>query len=381
MDYTQQHIRANSRKVVRYVRLYGFFRTLAKVRAYYHMNKVYPGRTSEPVPTAQTGKHVGLLGCGKFAFANVGYYLNEQAGSVIRGVMDTDLNKAISLGQHYRADYCTTNARDIIDDPHIDLIYIASNHASHAEYAIAAIRQGKAVHIEKPHVVNLDQLMRLCTAIRTHTGRVQLGFNRPESPLGKQLKEQLDCQTGPAMLNWFVAGHAIDAEHWYFSEEEGGRILGNLCHWIDFTLRLIPPANRYPLQINPTRSGRTDCDISVSYLFGDGSIATITFSAKGHTFDGVRESLNVHKGNLLAQLTDFKTLRLDIGPQIRQRRLWFRDHGHRASIRKSYLMRSDKSKQESVTMIWESGYLMLKTKEALETNTVITVADSGDSFL
>ena len=33
------------------------------------------------------------------------------------------------------------------------------------------------------------------------------------------------------MINWFIAGHAIDEDHWYYKDEEGGRILGNLCHW------------------------------------------------------------------------------------------------------------------------------------------------------
>lgn len=372
-DYTRQSLLVMSRKVARYVRLYGLFRTIAKVRAHYHMNKEYPETASLPVPAGPTGKHVGILGCGKFAYANVAYYVHQNFGAVIRGVMDTDLDRAISLAQRYRADYYTTSADDVLNDPHIDLIYIVSNHASHAEYAIAAIRQGKAVHIEKPPVVNLDQLIRLCAAIEEDNGRVRVGFNRPESPLGRLLNQQMDAQTGPAMINWFVAGHAIAPDHWYFAEEEGGRTLGNLCHWIDFTLRLIPAPSRYPVQVIPTRSRQSDCNISVSYVFGDGSIATITFSAKGHTFEGVRETLNVHKGNLLAQLTDFRTLRLDIGPVVRHHRLWFRDHGHRRSILDSYLMRSDKSKQETVAMIRETGYLMLKTREALETNTAVNV--------
>ncbi len=378
MDYTRQKTRLKIQKVVRYVYLFGWPRTLAKVQAHYHMKKVFPSHKPVAVPPKASGKHVGILGCGKFAYANIAYYVHQNFGTVIRGVMDTDLNKAISLGQRYRADYYTTQADDVINDPHIDLIYIASNHASHADYAIAAIRQGKAVHIEKPHAVNEDQLMRLCAAIQEYKGRVRLGFNRPDSPLGVRLRHQLAAQPGPAMINWFVAGHAIEADHWYFAEEEGGRILGNLCHWIDFTLRLIPEANRFPIQIIPTRSHQSDCDVSVSYVFGDGSVGTITFSAKGHTFEGVRETLNVHKGNLLATLTDFSRLRLDIGPRVIRNRLWFRDHGHRQSIVDSYFMRSDPSKQENVAMIWQSGYLTLKTKEALASFRPVQVKDGVD---
>ncbi|GAB2552750.1 Gfo/Idh/MocA family protein [Spirosoma aerophilum] len=373
MDYTRQPLPIRIRKVIRYVRLFGLVRTWTKVQAHYHMNRTFPEPELTSVPAEATGKHVGIIGCGKFAYANVAYYVQAHAGAVIRGVMDTDRNKAISLGRRYGADYYTTQASDVINDPHIDLIYIVSNHASHADYAIAAIQQGKAVHIEKPPVVNEEQLIRLCAAIREHNGRVRVGFNRPDSPLGRLLRRYVEAQSGPAMLNWFVAGHAIDPDHWYFQDQEGGRIMGNLCHWIDFTLQLIPESNRFPVQIIPTRSIQTDCNISVSYVFADGSIGTITFSAKGHTFEGVRETLNVHKGNLLATLTDFIDLRLHVEAAVIGRRLWLRDHGHKQFIVNSYLGRLDPSKQDKLARIWESGYLMLKTKEALETNAVIEV--------
>lgn len=381
MDYTRQPLHLRIRKVIRYVRLFGLARTWAKVQAHYHMNRTFADQPRRPVPAGATGKHVGIIGCGKFAYANVAYYVHEHAGAVIRGVMDTDLNKAISLGKQYRADYYTAQASDIINDPHIDLIYIVSNHASHADYAISAIRQGKAVHIEKPPVVNEDQLRRLCAAIRDYNGRVRIGYNRPESTLGRLLRQHMAAQSGPAMLNWFVAGHAIAPDHWYFRDEEGGRILGNLCHWIDFTLQLIPETQRFPVRIVPTRSRLSDCDISVSYVFADGSIGTLTFSAKGHTFDGVRETLNAHNGDLLANLTDFAELRLNIKATIIRKQLWLRDHGHRHSIVNSYLSRVDASKQDKLASIWESGYLMLKTKEALETNSVVEVTGFNTALL
>ena len=373
MDYTKQSLIFKIKKGVRYVQLYGPTRTLSKVLAQYHMNKVFAQTESKLVPAQSTGKHVGLLGCGKFAYSNIAYYLRKNYGNVIRGVMDVDLNKAISLSAAYRADYYTIDSEAVLNDPHIDLIFIASNHASHAEYAIRAIELGKAVHIEKPHAVSLDQLQRLCEAIREHKGRVRLGFNRPDSQLGLRLRRAFEEQTGSAMINWFVAGHEIEADHWYFAEQEGGRILGNLCHWIDFSLRLIPAKNRFPVRIIPTRSDKSDCDISVSYVFGDGSIATITFSAKGHTFEGVRETLNAHKGNVLATLKDFKELRLDIVDKVVSKRLFFRDPGHERAITNRYDLLTDPTMAELEQTIWESGYLTLKTKEALDTFTPTNV--------
>lgn len=370
VDYTKETLAFRIRKVLRYIRLYGFKRTLVKVRGQYHMKKSY---AEHPKLKGNSAGHVGLLGCGNFAFSAIAYYLRKNFGNVIRGAMDVDLNRAISLSEQYNADYYTDDAKKIIDDPEIDLVYIASNHATHAEYAIECLEAGKSVHIEKPHVVHEDQLVRLCQAMQESTGRVGLGFNRPNSKIGKTIKNYLAEQDGAMMLNWFVAGHEIDPGHWYFDEQEGGRILGNLCHWTDFIYQMVPEENRYPIVINPTRAERSDCDIAVTYVFGDGSIAIITFSAKGHTFEGVRESFSAHRGNALMAMSDFKSLTVEIVDKKIVCSPFYRDHGHSGAIEFSY----EASKRErdgcSISYIWETGELFLKTKEALENRAQITV--------
>lgn len=182
------------------------------------------------------------------------------------------------------------------------------------------------------------------------------------------------------MMNWFIAGHEIPADHWYFDAAEGGRVLGNLCHWTDFVYHLVPAGKRYPIRINPTSAAQSDCDIAVTYTFGDGSIAALTFSAKGHTFEGVREVLSVHRGNLLANLRDFQVLTLEEVARKKRIRLAFRDHGHGDQIRRSYEVSRDRQMQNhsaNVRYVWETGELFLKTREALENRTTIVVHPYG----
>lgn len=380
MDYTQQSIFFKVKKALRYVRLYGPKRTLVKINGQYHMKKKYDTLPILPEPLP-TGGHVGILGCGNFAFSNIAYYLSTNYGCVIRAAMDIDLHKAASLYEKYSVKYYTDDASKIINDKDIDLIYIASNHASHAEYAITALENDKHVHIEKPHVVSSDQLVRLCRAMTKSKGKVALGFNRPRSDLYQKMKQSLDGQTGPLMMNWFVAGHEIAPEHWYFKDEEGGRILGNLCHWTDFIYQLVPPECRYPITITPTRAEKSDCDIAVSYIFGDGSIAIITFSAKGHTFEGVREKFSAHRGNVLISMDDFKKLVIE---NIDKKTVYsplFRDHGHEINITNSYEVAAGKSPQVDMKYVWETGELFLKTREALEQNSKMTINEFNDSFL
>lgn len=378
MDYTRQPLSFKIRKAARYVRLYGLRRTLIKIKGQYHGNRTF---AALPVERDRANRHVGILGCGNFAFSHIAYYLRKNYGAVLRGVMDPSLHKAASLFQEFDADYYTTDPQRIIDDPQIDLIFIASNHASHAEYAVAALAAGKSVHIEKPHVVRYDQLERLCEAMRTSAGRVALGFNRPNSPFGREIKKQMESQSGAAMYNWFIAGHELPAGHWYYAPAEGGRILGNLCHWTDFVLQLVPAEVRYPIRITPTRAEKSDCDIAVTYVFGDGSIAAITFSAKGHTFEGVRERFAAHRGNVLIAMDDFKDLTVEIVDRKHKTSLLFRDHGHQEAIRSSYaLVRPREGQlQPGVTReyVWQTGDLFLRTREALEQNRILTI-ESGE---
>lgn len=374
MDYTQANYLFLIKKVARYFRLYGPSRTLIKVRGQFHMKKVY-----ETLPLVRTGgsnKHVGLIGCGNFAYSNIAYYLKKRKGNVIRAAMDIDINKAASIFEAYGLDYYTDDAAKIVADDKIDLVYIASNHATHAEYAIDCLNAGKSVYIEKPHAVTEDQLARLCHAMANSKGKVTLGFNRPHSRLGQAVRTALASQSGASMLNWFVVGHNLEADHWYFKPEEGGRVLGNLCHWTDFVYHCVDPAGRYPILITPTRAEKSGDDIAVTYTFGDGTIAAITFSAKGHTFEGVRERFAAHRGDVLISMDDFQQLTIETVAQKRNIHSVFRDHGHETAITTIYnATRNPQTHKggESLSYIWETGDLFLKTQKAVDERKQITI--------
>jgi predicted dehydrogenase len=297
--------------------------------------------------------------------------------------MDIDIHRAASLARRYGLAYYTADADELLTDPAIDLVYIASNHASHADYAVRALAANKSVHIEKPHVVNEAQLVRLVDAVEQSRGRVSLGFNRTKSQIGRAIAEALSQAAGPAMLNWFIAGHEIPPDHWYFRPEEGGRVLGNLCHWTDFTLQLVDSTSRYPIVINPT-THTSDSDICVSYLFGDGSVAAVTFSAKGHTFEGVKEVFSGHRGDVLITMRDFDDLVIDVRERRTKLSHRYRNHGHEASIMDSYAMVrpsvGDEFNGVSARYIWETGELFLKTRDALETGRSLVI-ESGDRSL
>jgi predicted dehydrogenase len=342
-DYTQANFFFKLRKVVRYIRLYGVHKTLVKIQGQYHMRSAIGFNGPRWVNIGckdpeVSARNVAIIGCGNFSFSHIAYYLRKYNSRFLRATFDIEKSRALSLCRVYGGAYAVEDWKEILSDSKVKIVFIASNHASHAEYAVACIEAGKHVHIEKPHVVSQKQLDQLIAAMRQHPhSKVFLGFNRPKGQLFSYLQEMLTGESGPVMINWFVAGHEIPEGHWYFDEREGGRVLGNLCHWTDLTLHLITMPKVFPCTIVPATPAGAKSDFVVSILFADRSCAAITFSAKRHTFEGVREILNLHKGDILANLADFHTLTVDVVEKKKKIRLRHRDHGHEANIVHSFM--------------------------------------------
>ena len=356
-------------KVLRYFRLYGLSRTLIKVRGQIHMKQTY-GILPKCHTNSNRRQIVGIIGCGNYAFCNIAYFLNRSFGHIIKGVMDVDINKAASLFQYYHCSYYTDDADTLINDKDIKLIYIASHHSSHAEYAIRALQNNKSVYIEKPHVMNEEQIKQLASAMKTSSGKVFLGFTRQESRFFSIIKDFLSKESGPAMHNWFVVGHKIEPDHWYMQPSEGGRILGNFCHWTSITCSIISK-EIYPVEINPTKGDRSDANIVVTYRFSDGTLVSITFSEKEESFEGVREIFTVHKGNCLINMKDYQRLDVEVKNWKKTYKNFYRDQGHKANITSAYEFVKNNlayDKKNNNEYIINTAMLFLKTKEALENN-------------
>ena len=297
--------------------------------------------------------------------------------------MDIDVERAASLSHYYGIPFYTANAQELLHQNHLRLIYIASNHASHTEYAIQALEQGKDVYIEKPHVVSWVQLERLIEAMDRSGGRVYLGFNRPSSRIGRSIFKAFHSEDGAGVYNWFVAGHYLAPDHWYNRPEEGGRIFGNLCHWSDFLYNLVGPKG-LPAEIVPIASSTNDVDISVAYTFQDRSIGVITFSAKSEPFEGIMERFSGQKGDCLVTMDDFWHLTVQIGAKKRRYRTLFRDHGHQDNIVGAYEISSKElsyDRDKSRTRIANTAVLYLTTREAIQNKRSLIAYPFDKSYL
>jgi predicted dehydrogenase len=378
MDYVTAPLEFKLRKVLRYLALYGPRRTHAKVMAQLHLRRRYT--RLPPVREVRRGQTVAIVGCGSFAFSTIAHHL-RRCGPVIGMCMDRHVERAASLSAYYRIPRYTTDFSDVIRHDAIELVYIATNHASHAEYAVEALRKGKSVYIEKPHVVSDAQLGHLVEAMADSPGRVFLGFNRPESRFGRMIRRYLARESGPGMYGWFVVGHPLGPTHWYRDPGEGGRVLGNVCHWTDFALRLAP-GDPYPIRVTPAAGRAPDCDLVLTCTFADDTIAVIAFTAKGPTFEGVRERFSGQRGNCLVAMDDHRWLRIDV---VDRKRRWFnlyRDEGHRDSIVGAYRSVAGRAPYDSsgrMAYVWNTGALFLRARQAIQTGQPVDVVAFEES--
>lgn len=375
-----------AKKVLRYFSLYGVSRTLVKVRGQFHLRRTieHEGNRWEN-PGCRSADHknrfVAIVGCGNFGYSGIAFYLAKRSRKFLRATMDIDKSRAISLCKDYRGAYATTDIEEILSDPAVRLVYIVSNHASHAEFAVRCIEAGKHVHIEKPHVVTYEQLSRLLIAQKNHPeAMVFLGFNRPKSDHFRKIQEAMSSQSGPIMINWFIAGHEIPDDHWYFQESEGGRVLGNMCHWTDLTLQMVGTERAFPCVITPTSHPNTRTDFCIGLRFADGSVAGITFSVKGHLFEGVREVLQAHRGDTLVRLWDFEESLIETMDRRERFRTGHRDHGHGENIVDSYDGASwnFSANAANTEYLIATSMLFLGVKDALDSGRSVTIDPDYD---
>lgn len=103
----------------------------------------------------------GFIGCGEATEKKSGPAFNEVDGSKVVAVMSRSEQKAKSYAKRHNIEKWYTDAQEIIDDPDINALYIATPPSSHATFAIMSMKAGKPVYIEKPLAASYEDCARI----------------------------------------------------------------------------------------------------------------------------------------------------------------------------------------------------------------------------
>lgn len=143
----------------------------------------------------------GFIGCGEVTEKKSGPAFNEVEGSEVIAVMSRDERKARSYAERHHVSKWYTNAMELIEDPDVNAIYVATPPSSHATFAIMAMRAGKPVYVEKPLASNYDDCVRV-NRISEQTGvPCFVAYYRRYLPYFRRVKKIIDSKTIGEILN------------------------------------------------------------------------------------------------------------------------------------------------------------------------------------
>ncbi|MBU4502980.1 MAG: bi-domain-containing oxidoreductase, partial [Nanoarchaeota archaeon] len=253
--------------------------------------------------------NVGFIGAGSYAQSYLFPILSKNLNVNFKGVATSTGMNAHHIGKKYGFEYVTTNADEIINDEEINCIIIATRHNLHAKYVIKGLKANKNVYVEKPLALNKKELDDILMAWKDSNADVMVGFNRRFSPHIIKLKNFIKNRKNPLAINYRINAGFIPKEHWIHDPEEGGgRIVGEVCHFVDLCNFICEskPANIFAQNLE---AGRTDIpnDDSLGILikYENGSVATISYFSNGNIFYP-KERIEIFCENSIAIIDDFK---------------------------------------------------------------------------
>ena len=248
---------------------------------------------------------LGVIGAGNFAKSVLLPRLAKSAQTELVGIATATGRNAKAIGEQYGFRLCTTDSQELLHSPQINTVLIATRHDTHAAMAVEAVSAGKTVYVEKPLAIDEESLRALIEAVEQHDGRVFVGFNRRFSSLSRELKAHFPG-VGSLAITYRVNAGEIPAESWIQQSEGGGRIVGEVCHFIDY-LQFLTDAEA--TEVFAYRSADGADTLSIVVKMSDGSIGNINYFATGDRALA-KERVEVFGGGRAAVLDDFRELEL-----------------------------------------------------------------------
>jgi len=248
---------------------------------------------------------LGVIGAGNFAKSILLPRLAKLNGVSLVGLATATGRTAKAVGEQFGFEFCTTDYRELLRREDINTVLIATRHDTHAAMAAEAVRAGKTVFVEKPLATTEEGLAELVSAVEQGDGRILVGFNRRFSSLVVEMKQFFDG-AGSLAIAYRVNAGEIPKESWIQQDEGGGRIIGEVCHFVDL-LQFLTSAE--PTEVFACRSAAGTDTLSIIVKFSDGSVGNINYFANGDR--GLpKERVEVFGGGRSAVLDDFRQLEL-----------------------------------------------------------------------
>lgn len=293
-------------------------------------------KAARPLAVSRDGElGISFIGAGNFARGVLLPAVKRESRIRLLGVATATGISAKNTASQFGFAYASTSYEQLLEDEGAQVVFIATRHNNHAQLAAEALRRGKAVFVEKPLAITEEGLGEVASAQTQTGGLLMVGYNRRFAPLAQEVKQRLASRTGPMTILYRVNAGELPAGHWSHDPAEGGgRVIGEVCHFVDFIQFL---TDSLPVRVSaeavPLNSGAGFLDDSVSIIIGmaDGSIASILYVASGDP-TVPKERIEIFCDKSVASIEDFKSGQFTCKGKRKKLGGSMQDKGHSAEI-------------------------------------------------
>jgi polar amino acid transport system substrate-binding protein len=275
--------------------------------------------------------NIGVIGAGNYASTMLIPFLKENSNSNLVGIATATGINAKDKARKFGFNYATTDYNDVINDPAINSVLIATRHNQHAKMVMDAFASGKHVYVEKPLAITIDELKAI---FQLNSGKDQLlmvGYNRRFASSINFLKSQLKKNIPYSVYYQVNAGY-MPKEAWYQSEEQGGRVIGEVCHFID-TLQYLLDAEPVEVFMSSTLvSDMPEQDNSfITIRFSNNSTGVIAYLADGDKkYPKEKISVTGYRTNI--EFDNFKSVTVYKDGKITKKKFFIIDKGQKKEM-------------------------------------------------
>ena len=250
--------------------------------------------------------NIAFIGAGSFAQSYLIPY-SKSLGSLNSVVTRNGLHSK-NVAEKFGFINASTESDSIYLNKDINVVFIATHHNTHASYVAECLKHGKNVFVEKPLALNDSELSDVINIHSSSSSSyLMVGFNRRFAPLSVKAKSIFQNIGEPLIMNFRINAGFIPKDHWIQTEAGGGRIIGEMCHFIDLMQYLSDsePSKVFAECINTNNDRiKNDDNISITVKFTNGSVGNLVYTANGDKALS-KERIEVFGGNKVYIIDDF----------------------------------------------------------------------------
>ena len=255
-----------------------------------------------------------LVGAGAFGTAMLVPQMKKRRDRFfLKAVVSRNAGQGGNFARDNQVERIATDIGDVLSDPAIDLVVIATRHHEHADQVVRSLAAGKHVFVEKPLALSWSELDRIASAIESieRPPLLMVGFNRRFSPALMKVKECVSGRRAPLIIEYRLNAGYLPPDHWVHGPQGGGRNVGEACHMYDVFRFLTgsPVQSIAAASIDPAALPyQRNENFSATLRYEDGSLAHLLYTSLGPKSGLGKERAEIFCDGETYVIDDFKQL-------------------------------------------------------------------------